>query len=47
MVQINWTVQAKDDLRDIAEYISKDSKVYANRQILKIRQPILVLKSQL
>lgn len=26
MVQINWTIQAKNDLRDIADYISKDSK---------------------
>lgn len=35
MVQINWTFQAKDDLKDIAEYISKDSKLYAKRQIVK------------
>ncbi len=27
MVRINWTFQAKDDLKDIAEYISKDSKL--------------------
>lgn len=36
MVQINWTFQAKSDLKDIAEYISKDSKNYAKLQILKI-----------
>ena len=36
MVQINWTFQAKSDLQDIAEYISKDSKNYAKLQILKI-----------
>ncbi len=38
MVQINWTFQAKDDLQNIAEYISKDSEKYARLQILRIRQ---------
>jgi addiction module RelE/StbE family toxin len=47
MVQINWTKQAKNDLQDIAEYISKDSKVYAKREILKIRKKTLVLKSRI
>jgi plasmid stabilization system protein ParE len=37
MVRINWTLQAKDDLKDIADYISKDSVVYAKRQVLKIK----------
>ncbi len=32
MVQINWTIQAKNDLRDIAAYISKVSKNYAKLQ---------------
>lgn len=45
MVRINWTLQAKNDLNDIAEYISKDSKVYAKRQILKIKNRTQVLKS--
>lgn len=36
MVQINWTVQAKNDLQDIAEYISKDCKKYAKLQIFRI-----------
>ena len=36
MVLINWTFQAKDDLINIAEYISKDSKRYANYQVYKI-----------
>jgi len=31
MVQINWTIQAKQDLKDVFEYISKDSEVYAKR----------------
>lgn len=29
MVQIGWTRQAKLDLKEIADYISKDSKKYA------------------
>ncbi len=33
MVRINWTFQAQNDLKGIAEYISKDSKRYAKLQI--------------
>jgi addiction module RelE/StbE family toxin len=44
MVQINWTFQAVKDLKDIAEYISKDSKLYAKRQIFKIRNRTNILK---
>jgi addiction module RelE/StbE family toxin len=46
MVQINWTFQAKDDLKRIAEYISNDSKRYALFQILKLKQRIEILKTQ-
>ncbi|GGE42781.1 type II toxin-antitoxin system RelE/ParE family toxin [Psychroflexus planctonicus] len=46
MVRINWTFQAKNDLKDIADYISKDSKLYAKRQFLKIRSRTDILKSQ-
>ena len=46
MVRINWTFQAKNDLKDIADYISKDSKLYARRQVLKIRNRTIILKSQ-
>lgn len=45
MVRINWTFQAKSDLKDIAEYISKDSKLYAKRQVFKIRNRTDILKS--
>ena len=44
MVRINWTFQAKNDLKDIADYISKDSKLYAKRQVLKIRNRTNILK---
>jgi len=47
LVEINWTVQAKNDLKDILEYISKDSKRYAKLQVNRIRQRTQVLKSQI
>jgi len=46
MVQINWTFQAKDDLKSITDYISRDSKLYAKLQIVRIRNRTRVLKSQ-
>ncbi|MBL6964739.1 MAG: type II toxin-antitoxin system RelE/ParE family toxin [Bacteroidetes bacterium] len=47
MVRINWTIQAKDDLNNIAEYISKDSKRYAKLQVIKLRNRTQILKTQL
>ena len=47
MVRINWTVQAKDDLKGISDYISLDSKKYAKLQVLKIISRTQVLKSHL
>jgi addiction module RelE/StbE family toxin len=46
MVQINWTLQAKNDLKDIADFISKDSVNYARLQVLRIRERTNVLKIQ-
>lgn len=43
MVQINWTLQSINDLRDISDYISKDSVQYAKRQVSKIRKSTRVL----
>lgn len=45
MVQINWTKLAISDLESIFEYISKDSKFYAKRQILKIKNATTILKT--
>lgn len=45
MVRINWTKQAVSDLQSIAEYISKDSKFYAKREVLKIRNATTILKT--
>ena len=46
MVRINWTFQAKDDLKDIAEYISKDSKRYAKLQVTRLKIRTRILKTQ-
>ena len=47
MVQINWTFQAKDDLKCIAEYIGRDSQKYAKLQVLRIRDRTKILKSHI
>lgn len=46
MVQINWTFQARNDLKNIANYISKDSVQYARLQISRIRQRTKILTLQ-
>ena len=46
MVLINWTNQAKNDLKGIVEYISKDSKRYALLLVNRIRQKTQITKSQ-
>ena len=46
MVQINWTFQAKGDLKDIVEYISKDSKRYAKLQVTRLKTRTRILKTQ-
>jgi plasmid stabilization system protein ParE len=33
MVQINWTIRAKEDIKRIASYISQDSVYYAEKQV--------------
>ena len=47
MVQINWTLQAKGDLKAIAEYISKDSKQYAKLQVIRLKNRTRILKTQI
>ena len=46
MVQLNWTLLARNDLKAIFEYISKDSKKYAKLEILKIQRRTHILKVQ-
>ncbi|WP_167609320.1 type II toxin-antitoxin system RelE/ParE family toxin [Maribellus sediminis] len=45
MVQINWTIQAKNDLKNIFEFIAKDSANYARIHVMKIRKLKEVLKT--
>ncbi len=47
MVRINWTFQAKEDLKAIAEYISKDSKRYAKLQVIRLKNRTRILKTQM
>lgn len=44
MVRIDWTKRAQADLKAIADYISKDSKRFAQLEILKIRNRVKPLK---
>jgi toxin ParE1/3/4 len=43
MVQIYWTDRAKDDLKNIAEFISRDSLYYAEKQVAKLYESVEVL----
>jgi addiction module RelE/StbE family toxin len=45
MVRIEWTLQAVDDLKNIYDYISRDSIYYAKIQIRIIRNKTKQLKS--
>lgn len=38
MAQLNWTIQAKNDLISIAEFIAQNSTKYAKIQVQRIRE---------
>ena len=40
MAQIAWTERARQDLKEIVEYISRDSKAYAQSFALQIREKV-------
>ena len=46
MVKIVWTEQAVSDLKDIYDYISKDSKRYAENQVRRIKTRTIILKTR-
>ncbi len=46
MVQIRWTEIARDDLKEIHDYIALDSFHYAKLQVVKLRARTKVLKKQ-
>ncbi len=37
MVKIIWSILAIEELKEIHDYIAKDSKLYAKREISKIK----------
>jgi addiction module RelE/StbE family toxin len=43
MVRLNWTERAKEDVKNIAAYISKDSIYYAEKQVDKIYESTQIL----
>ena len=45
MAKIVWTEQSVMELQDIFEYISKDSKRYAEDQVRRIKAKTLILKT--
>lgn len=45
MVEIRWLKEARDDLKEIYDYISRDSKPYAKRQVDKIFDRTQILKN--
>lgn len=45
MVQIKWSRLAVDDLKDIYDYISKDSIKYAKIQVIRIKIRTKILKT--
>ena len=47
MVEIRWLKEAKDDLKYIYDYISRDSKRYAKRQVDKIFDRTQILKNHI
>lgn len=44
MVQINWTPLARFDLKEIFDYISRDSKRYAQYQVIRLKARTNILK---
>jgi addiction module RelE/StbE family toxin len=47
MVQIKWTIQAKEDLKGIAEYIALDSVKYAKLQVARIKVRTQILNTHI
>jgi addiction module RelE/StbE family toxin len=46
MVKIVWTRQSAVELKDIFDYIAKDSRRYAENHVKRIREKTQVLKTQ-
>ena len=46
MVKLRWLQSAKNDLKEIYEFISSDSKRFAKHQVSLIRDRTIILKKQ-
>lgn len=44
MAEVRWTNQSLEDINTIAEYISKDSKRYADMQVSEFFNSTLILQ---
>ena len=44
MVQVSWTLLALEDLKEIYDYIERDSAKYARLQVVKIKARTAILK---
>jgi toxin ParE1/3/4 len=44
MVKINWTEKASDNLKEIFDYISMDSKYYAGKHVKILKSKVHILK---
>ena len=47
MAQVRWTPQSVNDIDQIAEYIAKDSTVYASIQTERFFEAVKILKGQI
>lgn len=46
MVELRWLKEAKDDLREIYAYISRDSRRYAKLQVDRLYERAQIIKTQ-
>lgn len=47
MVRVKWLLSAKEDLKEIYDYISFDSKRYAKLQVERIQERTEILKNHI
>ena len=45
MVEVRWLKKAGNDLKDIHDYIARDSKIYAKRQVNQLVEKVQILKT--
>lgn len=45
MARLNWTLESRNDLKNIFDFISVDSKYYASVQIRRLKGKAVLLKA--